>query len=298
VRIGIVALSCSLILSIAACARAIDYEQINGKLTTAGEDQAQRIAEQVSDDPNTDDAVTERAINFIEAEPERRKEFLLQFKAAVETRARAQSATKLAGKDELRKLAQSAKNSPLFTDPETKKQSNWIGKGFQGLKDLRFPEVNLGDRGPKMSGIPYGFIYVVWALLIGALLFLGFLAFKHFSWKRTLTRKAKALLEEDEPERTLDEWLELADKLAAEGKHREAVRCLYLACLLRFDEHLVARFERGQTNWEHLARIQASSKLPIGLDFEPPTKRFDTVWYGQRTRGILDVDQFREGISA
>jgi len=102
------------------------------------------------------------------------------------------------------------------------------------------------------------------------------------------------MLEQDEPERTLDEWLDMANKLTADGKYREAVRCLYLACLLRFDEHLVARFDRGQTNWEHLARIRASSRMPIGLDFESPTKRFDTIWYGHRTRGLSDVDQFKD----
>ncbi len=102
------------------------------------------------------------------------------------------------------------------------------------------------------------------------------------------------MLDEDEPERTLDEYLELADKLVSEQRFREAVRCLYLACLLRLDEERVIRFHRGQTNWEHLARFESSPKRPPGLDLRSPTQAFDLIWYGMRPTGLEDVEKFRQ----
>jgi hypothetical protein len=101
------------------------------------------------------------------------------------------------------------------------------------------------------------------------------------------------ILEDDEPERTADQWLLQAEKLEAEGKYREAVRCLYLACLVRYDDGRVARFRRHETNWEHLYRIEGSSLNP-GLDFRTPTQRFDKVWYGYQVNGPSDVQEFRE----
>ncbi|HWA84414.1 MAG TPA: DUF4129 domain-containing protein, partial [Fimbriimonadaceae bacterium] len=98
---------------------------------------------------------------------------------------------------------------------------------------------------------------------------------------------------DDEPERTLDEWLELSSSYERDGKYREAVRALYLACLLKFDERNVARFLRSQTNWEHLARIETSPKKPAGLDFRTPTQAFDRIWYGYKVRGPIDVAEFR-----
>jgi hypothetical protein len=66
-----------------------------------------------------------------------------------------------------------------------------------------------------------------------------------------------------------------------------------LACLLRFDEHGVARFDRGQTNWEHLARVEASPKRPPSLDFRRATQAFDRIWYGFQCLGAPDVADFR-----
>jgi hypothetical protein len=189
----------------------------------------------------------------------------------------------------------SIKSSALYRDPGVQETSNWLSRALERLKNIRFEL-------PKMSSTPnLGFLaglgpilyYLMWFLIFLAISFLLFLAVKHINWRKRLTRKASALLEADEPERTLDEWLLQADDLEAQGRYREAVRALYLACLLRFDEALVARFDRGQTNWEHLARIEASPRKPARIDFRSPTQLFDRVWYGKIVRGREDVEQFR-----
>lgn len=135
-----------------------------------------------------------------------------------------------------------------------------------------------------------------WALIIAAILAFLYFALKNFAWgasSRFRKRTVGGLLDEDEPDRTADEWLERADALAAKGEHRQAVRCLYLACLVRIDEANIARFIRAQTNWEHLRRIEDSPRRPANLDFRPTTQHFDEVWYGFKVKGESDVQQFR-----
>jgi len=216
----------------------------------------------------------------------------------VDARAFMQRSGSVVDSKEARDQAAAIKKNPMYRDNGEKDESNWIASSFEKLNDWitkmfqrSQPQTpNLPNMGaPNLSWL----VWLVWILLGGVVLTFVVLAVRHFSWQRKLKRKATALLEEDEPERSLDEWLEQADLLTSQGKYREAVRCLYLACLLKFDEHGVARFIRGETNWEHLARIEASLKRPISVDFRPATQAFDRVWYGFHVNGIADVDRFR-----
>jgi hypothetical protein len=152
-----------------------------------------------------------------------------------------------------------------------------------------------------MLGFPTFLMYFVWFLLGAAVLAFIIYALRFVSFGKLKKRKAKAMLDEDEPERTLDEWLAMAESFEREGRYREAVRALYLACLLKFDERNVARFVRSQTNWEHLARIEDSPRRPVSLDFRSATQAFDRIWYGHKVRGSEDVVDFKawyESVSA
>jgi hypothetical protein len=190
--------------------------------------------------------------------------------------------------------ARQIKASPVYRDPGVQETSNWLSRALERLRNLRMRQMNAPNmRLPAFSlggDILRGLMWLVILSAAGYLLFLGV---KHVRWRQRLERRATALLEEEEPLRTIDEWLEIADRLEAEGRYREAVRALYLACLLRFDEALIARFDRGQTNWEHLARIEASPRLPEHIEFREPTRLFDRVWYGKILRGKEDVQLFR-----
>lgn len=193
--------------------------------------------------------------------------------------------------------ARSIKKSPLYTDPAEGKDSNWLGNSMEKLQNWITKRVkpprSTGAQPPNMSWLGPLLTYTAWTVLGLAIVGAIYLLVKHIQWKGTLRRKATAMLGEDEPERSLDEWLALADEHERAGRYREAVRCLYLACLLKFDEGAVARFDRGQTNWEHLARIEVSPRMPDGLDFRTPTKLFDRIWYGHFVRGPEDVLEFR-----
>lgn len=188
--------------------------------------------------------------------------------------------------------ARRIRSASIYRDPGVTESSNWLSSALEKLGKL-FSFDSPKTSGPELNGLGVLFTYAMWTLLIAAIAAFAFFAIRFFVSRGGLKRKATGLMDEDEPERTADEWLAEADRLEALGEYRLAVRCLYLACLLRFDETGVARFDRGQTNWEHLGRIETSRKLPEGLEFRSATKLFDQVWYGHRVRGTEDLQQMR-----
>lgn len=198
------------------------------------------------------------------------------------------------------KVVKNFKASPLYKDTGKTEDANWLSGAIERIKNIRWFRLSpprVDGRAPSpilgLGAIGAFLIAFVWFLLGAAIIAFIVYAVRLVRFGKLKKRGAKAMLEDDEPERTLDEWLALADSLEREGKIREAVRALYLACLLKFDERNIARFVRSQTNWEHLSRIEASPRRPAGLDFRTPTQAFDQIWYGHKVRGHVDVDDFR-----
>jgi hypothetical protein len=192
------------------------------------------------------------------------------------------------------------KSSLVYNDDGTKVRANWLAGAIKRIKNLfnrnSRPNRNLGPDMGGLSGVggfAGFFIYFVWFLLGAAIIAFIIYALRFISFGKLRKRGAKAMLEDSEPERTLDEWLTLAESFEKQGRYREAVRALYLACLLKFDERNIARFMRGQTNWEHLSRIENSPRLPSSIDFRTPTQAFDRIWYGHKVRGQDDVADFK-----
>lgn len=200
--------------------------------------------------------------------------------------------------DEAKKIL----SSPEFRDTGATTTRNWFARSLNNLgaaiaeflenllrmntprSDVKMPSLGIGP------GLIQGVIILLSVLLLGGLVY--FLA--RWKWAPKAVKKGGGgLLDEDEPDRSADEWLEMADSLESEGRHREAVRCLYLACLVRLDEHKVASFMRGETNWEHLRRIHASRNRPSGWEFRTATQRFDLAWYGRIVNGSADSIWFR-----
>jgi len=75
-------------------------------------------------------------------------------------------------------------------------------------------------------------------------------------------------------------WWSEADRLAAEGRFREAVRALYLAVLSALHRAGAIDYEPTRSNWDYVRtfRGEAAQRGP----FRELTNRFDFVWYGRR----------------
>ncbi len=208
-------------------------------------------------------------------------------------------------------------DSQVFTDAGAAEERNWLSRLGQhiadGLQELfgraatePLDNAITPDIG-WLGGLGQIIYYLAWVIIIAAIALVLFFVFRHFQVGGK-KRRVGGILEEDDPERTADEWLEQANALEADGRFREAIRCLYLACLMRFDDANIARFIWHETNWEHLYRFEASPKRPEGLGFREPTQQFDLVWYGKdvATREeylafrdtYLDITKVLEGVKA
>ncbi len=193
--------------------------------------------------------------------------------------------------------ARELKQTPLYRDQEEVKRDNWLTRALQRIAELfRFRDTKKTETFNPQTNFGTGWITTLaWALLAIVVVTGAAFAIYNFrgkwGWKRSAAKGG--LLDDDEPDRTADEWIVQADALAMQGKHREAIRALYLACLVRLDEARVIRFVRGETNWEHLRRYEASPAR-LDLDLRHVTQRFDVIWYGYRTNGAPDFNEFKE----
>ena len=154
--------------------------------------------------------------------------------------------------------------------------SSWLARA---LSRLHMPDVDL----PRSSLSPaLGVGNWITPLIWIALAVVGILAVFMLARTVRFSRKQgrKSAIAPDEPLRSADAWLEEANALIAQGRYREAVRGLYVAGLMRLDESGVARFDRHETNWEHLRRIESSPRRPAGVEARAATGLFDRCWYG------------------
>ncbi|AKF05763.1 DUF4129 domain-containing protein [Sandaracinus amylolyticus] len=95
----------------------------------------------------------------------------------------------------------------------------------------------------------------------------------------------------DPRERAPDEWVDDAARLAAEGRHREALRALYLATLVALDRRRLIRFEKTLTNGQYLRQMPDGEAR---VDFRDFTRRFDRTWYGREPASEHDYRACRD----
>ena len=86
-----------------------------------------------------------------------------------------------------------------------------------------------------------------------------------------------------------------ADRLAAEGHHREAVRTLYAAVLALLHRANLIRYEPTRTNGEYAAQLRAGGQAAeeIHEPFRKLTRLFEVKWYGERACQPEDYDTCR-----
>ncbi|HEY7310713.1 MAG TPA: DUF4129 domain-containing protein [Gemmataceae bacterium] len=159
------------------------------------------------------------------------------------------------------------------------------GGGGGGGSGARMPSVSSG-----------GFSFLGWVLLAGLGLAILAAALYLFLSSRRGARTPKpsavmgkeALPPENEAKQVLEEspselWRQ-ADKLAGDGRFREAVRILYLAVLALLHRQQFIRFEATRTNGEYVRQVHLSEIAPPELHepFHELTDLFEAKWYGER----------------
>ncbi len=214
-----------------------------------------------------------------------RLELRLRFEKSVETNAT--------------ERAEEILSDSVFRDSDEAKGENWIARALSRVAELFGRRERKGPEPPAVSPPSINarpLAYILLAALGIAIVALAVMAIRSVRMgkgsKRSDGHVRRSILDADEPDRTLDEWLILADKLQSEGRFREVVRCLYIAILLKLDGARLIRFERSETNWEHLAKIE-NSAAPRSIDYRRLTKKFDVIWYGDHEASVADCADLR-----
>ena len=153
-------------------------------------------------------------------------------------------------------------------------------------------------RSGGLGGLGGGFFKILFygAMVVGlgVLLFVIISMFKNRVDDDELTLDKESDSEQgrvvDALSQTPAQWRAQADRLAAAGDYREAVRALYLSLLVTLHRKRIIAYDRTRTNWEYLATFPyfATSLQP---PFETLTIRFDHIWYGHEVPNRDDYDR-------
>lgn len=138
-----------------------------------------------------------------------------------------------------------------------------------------------------MEGLP---AFIRW-FIIAALVVILILLIAHIVYTITLMFKKGGPVSgfelSEEILKPKPEELELeANRLSGQKDFISAIRHLFLACLLRLEEHDKKTFSRGLTNHQHLKRFNGT---PIYDSFRRFVDVIDNKWYGE---GICQEEDF------
>lgn len=127
----------------------------------------------------------------------------------------------------------------------------------------------------------------------GLVLIAAIVTFVGWSLRRTWGRRLIALPADPRPVATTATGIRgEATRLAQAGHYREAVRLLYLALLLRWDETGRLRFDRTLTNREVLVRAGGRDSATLAERLRPLVERFERVWYAGVPCSATDYAEF------
>jgi hypothetical protein len=184
------------------------------------------------------------------------------------------------------------RTQPLWWQSLIARGKNSVAEAFQNfMKWLGslFPTRSSSVNTPDAPWL----IWVFWGLVIailGVIIFFVVRAFEgrfgSLSWFGLGRRKKKNAdgFEGEDAELLLlppDELRQRAERFAAQGNFREALRHRFIAMLLLLDQRGVWRYDVRRTNWEHIGALRReTTRLPLVAPLSDLTQRFDRVRYG------------------
>lgn len=190
-----------------------------------------------------------------------------------------------------------AKKDPIYHDQGGLTESSWMADSAKKMQDwfdsLDFRVETPAGAAPNFPSISPDFIEAAIYIALAACALMLIKVFAPFFKRNIKVAKSRSgLITEEEAGLSIDEWLARADEFIADGRHREAVRCLYIACLIRLDESKKLDLKSFETNWEHYRRF-TRNKFSQQFDLKTPTEGFDQFWYGNKDCTESDALQFR-----
>jgi hypothetical protein len=142
----------------------------------------------------------------------------------------------------------------------------------------------LGSISTWLSGLYVAAPLLFWLLLLATgVLLVGLLGYITWTVRRALFSSGRSTADASARERRRHlsgTYLEEAGRLADREDFTEAIRCLFLALVYRFDETGRVSFQRAYTNREYLGLFEDNS--PLREHLKVFVDILDDHWYGQQ----------------
>lgn len=173
----------------------------------------------------------------------------------------------------------------IFQDVEARRReglADLITRLFEWLIEQFAPDDldTAGGEATAMPSIPlpgpvfFIVIGVLFAVVVGVFVFVTRRRDQQVVASTTVTKDAIP----DPRDRSPDDWLGDAARLAAAQRWGDALRALYLATLVALDRRAWIRFEPSLTNWQYLRQMPEGTARE---DFRALTRTFDVKVYGE-----------------
>jgi len=188
-----------------------------------------------------------------------------------------------------------------YQKPEAKEESlfqKWSRKFMEWLRSV-FPEAPATPAAPSGFGSLKLFLQVlIYAMVLGLI---GFLIYKfgpavarRFGWRKKEKRTDRVILgERIGADETAENLFGEAERLAREGRLRDAIRKGYIAALCELADRKIVRLARHKTNRDYLRDVR-KTREGIFENMSGLTGTYERNWYGLRTSDVLDWEDFRE----
>ena len=158
-------------------------------------------------------------------------------------------------------------------------------------------DAHLNLQVPALFGATWA-TFVVLAILIAAVAAIVYLAVRDGSLRqaRRAPRTGVVVTDEDRP-RSAEQWRQEADRLAAQGNYREALRCRYRALVAELADRRLIDQVPGRTSGDYERAVRAL--VPEAAEqFSSVTRLFEWCWYGQEASDARAQVVFDEAAGA
>jgi hypothetical protein len=181
--------------------------------------------------------------------------------------------------DEARQRADEILDRPEFEPPD----ESWLQKAFDWLDETIRSFLNsllAGGAGSIIAWLVLGVLVAVVVVLVARV-------------TRTLQAvPAQAVEQPSEPRRSAVDWRAEAERLEAEGRWKDALRCRYRALVIELIERDMLRDVPGRTAGEY--RVELREHAPQAADaFSGASEIFERAWYGDLPTGPNENEHFQ-----
>lgn len=178
----------------------------------------------------------------------------------------------------------------VFERPEFDESPSWIQRALDWIS-RHLPSGSMGGGG--FAGAAGSLVGYVLMILLG-LVVVAVVWVVIRGWvKRSRHDEPDVEVDEEEPERTVGEWVAEAERFEAAGEWREALRCRYRELVGRLVDRGAAPPVPGRTTGELRIDVAATAPSAAGA-FDEASTIFELAWYADLPTGEAENRRLRE----